>query len=727
MFKLSSKKSFYLLFVLFILFPSVILNYSFLEGNIPNSSINITVLADSTPDVDLGELPDIPYEYLNEMWYDPKIEMLIITPENEPYFEGNVTQLMEWKNTKGVKTIILNNYSLYGDGDTAENIRDMIKFYYERENIKWVLLCGDAQDDLIPIRYVYNPDTTLVAGTSEYSSWNETHKPTDFYYADLTGSWNGNGNDEWGESAYYTGNIDEISWTPDVYVGRLPADTGKELGEMVNKTLKYETNPEIGNWTGQMLLAGGISDTPAQEPPDGEDEARLTTFIWQHYTQYEMNFTHLVNSNPTYDPPGTTLPLTQANFNDSLTSGYSTIIFAGHAQPDRFSDQAEPLIYDLSDARKSNNVNMPSLIYADACTTSPFDQFNTGPQNDDNIGEVLIKQKDSGAIGYIGGLRVTWYFTEDHYLEKLNRGNAKLFWEEFFENKKYQQGKALYDSKVSYMNSDYFERGETSMTYEWERKNILSYCLLGDPEVDIYTNKPAKVSDPFTQDIYEGQLITSTIKDINGKTVPYARVHLNTSDGKYRTVYGDINGIVSFRLPAQADETYNVTITGHNLIPSYFNFITLSDISKPEFIDEDCTPEEPTVSDNICFDIEVHDSQSGIENVYLLKSKDDDFEKYTYYKMIHRFEDDKDDFKYTINKLDPGEYYFLVVARDWANNKEILEDKSFEISIPIPIMDYLLIISLLMIIAVAGISVIIAYNGNKKYSHTFTRLELTKN
>ena len=69
MFKLSSKKSIYLLIVLFIIFPSGILNYYFLEENNPNFSHKITVLADSTPDVDLGELPDIPYEYLNEMWY----------------------------------------------------------------------------------------------------------------------------------------------------------------------------------------------------------------------------------------------------------------------------------------------------------------------------------------------------------------------------------------------------------------------------------------------------------------------------------------------------------------------------------------------------------------------------------------------------------------------------------------------------------------------------------
>jgi len=66
----------------------------------------------------------------------------------------------------------------------------MIKDYYEKENIQWVLLAGDAEDSLIPIREVYNPDVVVVGGgESEYSNWDDYYKPTDYYYADLTDSW----------------------------------------------------------------------------------------------------------------------------------------------------------------------------------------------------------------------------------------------------------------------------------------------------------------------------------------------------------------------------------------------------------------------------------------------------------------------------------------------------------------------------------------------------------
>ncbi|MFW9990410.1 MAG: C25 family cysteine peptidase, partial [Candidatus Odinarchaeota archaeon] len=623
MFKVSFKKCFYLLFILFILFPSIPLKYSFLEENDITSSIKINVLADSIPDVDLDELTDIPYGELNEMWYDSKIEMLIITPDGNEAFVNACKPLMEWKNEKGVKTIILSNFSQYPGRDDPERIRNMIKSYYEKENIQWVLLAGDAQSDLIPIREVLNNDVGFW-GESEKVGGVTDYKPTDYYYADLTGTWDSNGNDIFGESTFKTGGQDEIDWIPEVYVGRLPASDEIELAEMINKTLKYETDPYIENWMGRMLLAGGISDVPGEDGDvDGEDEARLTTYIWQHYTQNEMNFTHLCNYNAAYyTPPGTHSALNQKNFTISINSGYSTVVFAGHGNFDVYTDKIGVgtfrTIYTSTDASASNNIDMPSLIYASACTTSPYDSES----HDDSIGETLIKRPNSGAIGYIGSLRVTWYMPNDLNLEIMNRANAKLFWEEFFQNKKYQPGKALYDSKVTYMNSDYFkdERVDAENYDEPERKNLLTYCLLGDPEVDIYTDKPVNASNPFIQDIYEGQLITTIIRDINGKTIPYARVNLKTTDKKYRTIYGDINGKVSFRLPAQANETYNVTITGHNLKSSFFNFTTLADNIKPQFVDEDCTPKDPTVSDNICFDIEVCDSQSGIEKVFLLQS-----------------------------------------------------------------------------------------------------------
>ena len=718
--KVVRKKIIYLLLTMIILFPFTIFSiYTYKNNGQTNSNI-VFVKADDDLDIDLSELPQINYNSIIYDWYNPKIEMLIIVPSGNPDWVEAVKPLADWKNQKGVKTVILNDTSGFSGRDEAERIRNMIKHYYDTENIRWVLLCGDAQDNLIPIRYVYNPDPS---GEVDYN------KPTDFYYSDLTGSWDSDGDGVFGEAPIYSGGIDEIDWTPEVYIGRFPANNVYELELIVNKTLKYETNPFVGKWMNRMLLAGGISDPSPKNPSDYEDESRLTQYIWQQYTQAVMNFTHLSDYTGKYYPlePSSFSPtepfedLTQAKVSQNMTAGYSTVIMAGHGDNYDVYSRLLPTsakIYDVNDARNIGNINMPSLVYIDACETSSYDK------NDDNLCELLLNATHAGAIGVIGGLRLTFYYDDDTNLEKLNRGNAKLFWKEFFVGKKFQQGKALYDSKLAYMNSDYFNRGAATMNEEWQRKNVLTYCLLGDPDVDIYTDIPINASNSFIDNVYASQLFSTTIKDKNGNAVSYARVHLRTNDGIYHTVYADINGIVNFRLPPYIGKTYNVTITGHNLIPSYFNFTTIPDFIIPEINKEDFEPKKPTVSDKISFGAEVYDFQSGLEKVYLLKSNEEDFDDYDYYTMFDTLQDNENNlYEYKIDKLDPGTYYFAIVARDWANNYLIIYDKDFEINIPIPLTNYILIISSIIIIGVVGVSSVFVYLEYKNYMFTQWRMK----
>jgi hypothetical protein len=654
-------------------------------------------------EVDLSFIPEINYSSLNNLWYDPKVNMLIIT-KNDSNFINTLEPLAEWKNEKGVKTIILSNFSAYGGLDDANRIRNMVKAYYDSENIQWVLLAGDAENSIIPIRNVYNPDVDIWGGGRSETVGGEDYKPTDFYYADLTGNWDSDGDGNWGEAPQDNSfGFDEISWIPEVYVGRFPANDAYELEIMVNKTLKYETNPEIGDWMNRMLLAGGISDYPATGDPDGEYESVLTNYIIQNYAKSVSNYSHLIREEGN---------LTRQSLNNYFDNGYSTVIMAGHGAPTNYYIDPSTTGYTSSDAGTSTNTYMPSLVYLDGCTMSSYDY------NDNSIGETLIKRLDAGAIGVIGGLRITWYFEDDNNLEKLNRGNAKLFWEEFFEQKKFQQGRALYDSKVAYINSDYYNNGGGSTVYDFERKNILTYNLLGDPEVDIYTNYPKNAMNPFTEICYEGGFNSITIKDINDKIVPYARVHFKTFDGKYYTTYADINGNAKFRLPRQASEVYNVTITGHNLIPSYFNFTTSLDDIKPELIGVNCLPEHPSTSDIIDFNIEVYDNRSGIESVHFFISNNE-FENYTYYTSSNSIHENENVFSFNIGRFTPEDYSYFILIRDYANNTNIIYQDTFGFTIPNHIIDYILPISLIVIVGIAGVSTFIIYKGIKKYSREF--------
>jgi hypothetical protein len=684
-----------------------LINLIFLIDERPKlGNCELRLLQHDITQIDLSKLPEIDYDTIYYEWYHPKIEMLIITPDNHSFIEA-ATPLIEWKNEKGVKTIILSNFSSYEGRDKAEKIRNMIKSYYLTENIQWVLLAGDATEDLLPTRYVYNPDTVEYSG-SEYNGYNEYYKPTDFYYADLTGSWDEDGDGKWGESSRYNSHgKDEIDWDPEVYVGRIPASNAEELEIMVNKTINYEKNPSIGDWMNSMLLAGGISDySPA------EDETRLTTHIIQNYVQSEMNYTHLCEYTSSYTPPDPKEPLTQNNYVNYFNSGFSTVFFAGHGNPFKFiRNPSNDVAYTSNNAIISNNSNMPSLIYAFACTTSPIDQ------NNNNIGEILIKRNNSGAIGYIGGMRITWYFEHDTKLEKLNRGNAKLFWKEFFTEKKYQQGQALYDSKVAYMNSDYFDNPSVSMRLEYERKNVLTYCLLGDPQLEIYTNKPAVVLNPFDKKIYEGQNITLNIRNIYNESIPNARICITSDNKLYRTLYADNEGNCNFVIPALKDKEYEIVITGHNLIPSHFNFTTRLDTIKPEINILNISQENSNGIDTIYFIIEAYDLYSGIENVFILLSKNN-FEDFLILPMEKNGLDENYIYKLYCSNLLPGKYLYSAIARDFANNTSIIYDIGFNFEI----IDenqrdnksyiYFLIIS--SIIGLIGISIFLIYRNYRR-------------
>ena len=680
-------------FILLLISPIIISCSINFQNHFPEAGLKLSQEGHS---IDLSLLPEFDNDSLNLHWEKPNIEMLIISP-NDPNFISELIPLAEWKNEKGIRTEILSNYSSYEGTDNAEKIRNMIKDYHGRYNIRWVLLAGDT--DIIPIRYVYNPDVIVVTGESEYSNWDEEYKPTDFYYASLEGTWDEDGDGIYGESPVYNENeIDEIDWTPEVYVGRFPASNALELQKLVNKTLNYEKNPLNGSWMNQMLLAGGIS---SYSPP--EDESRLTQFIWQNYTLGNMRFTHLNRSTPSFHPlippyPNVQSELNHSSFTYEVSVGYSAIIIAGHGDPTLINDASGTTFFTNTDALNTNNIHMPSLFYADACTTSSYDV------GDNSMGERMIIQQDAGAIGYIGALRVTWYLEGDPDLEKLNRANAKLFWQQFFEEKKFQQGKALFDSKVEYLNSDYFTRGDTSIELEWQRKNILTYNLLGDPEVDIYTNYPINASKNFLQPFHAGQLVNITVFNAEDQSVPYASINLITSDGKYFTAHANKEGNVKFRLPSIPNQLYNVTITGHNLKKTILNFTTLKDSYVPEMTKLELLPTTPNMFDSIKFNIEARDNQSGIESVFILLSKNN-FNSYEYYVASNGYLENESKFLIDLDKLELGDYQYAVVLRDYTNKTKLFYESSYFFTVEIP-FTLILVIIVVSLIGLVGLTIL---------------------
>ena len=96
MIKVFVKKILCVFIIIVSLFPLFILD---VKGDFSNSthfnSSKYNNLSFEELDFDLSVLPEIDYTSLNDIWYNPKIEMLIITPYNTAFMNA-VEPLLDW-------------------------------------------------------------------------------------------------------------------------------------------------------------------------------------------------------------------------------------------------------------------------------------------------------------------------------------------------------------------------------------------------------------------------------------------------------------------------------------------------------------------------------------------------------------------------------------------------------------------------------------------------------
>ncbi len=603
-------------------------------------------------------ISDLPREEIiqNESdWLPDQYEMLLISPENSSFIDA-AQVFAEWKRQIGIPTLVVANWSDYGGVDGPEKIRNAIISYYGIFPIKWVLLLGDTE--IIPIRYVFNPDAQIVGDNEPLGDINE--KPTDYYYAELTSDWNLDGDGRWGEHSAFnnTSYIPELDYNPEVYVGRFPVDNIQELYDLFNKTMDYEAGIYAGDWMNKYLALSGISDAPDPSGDvDGEDEGILNQYILDNSVNNSMDWTHMLDYTSYYTPVDSerVMNLSKSIALEAINNGSSIIVYAGHGSPSRFSASN---VLSTGDVPGLSNQNMPSFIFGDACSTNSYDY--------DSLGEELIKQPETGAIGYIGSMRLSWYYPNDTALEQCNRGLTKLYFNEMFNNNDFQQGKALYESKKAYVSSRWFQSRDLNFTYfEMERKSILSYMLLGDPSVYIYTDTAQLISPLFPENMvaYEGSNYVIQIKTALETPVPYAQLTLWSGDGHYRVFAANEEGKMVFNLPL-GNRSFNYSLSGHNMVYSSGSFDVEIDDKSPMIEETEITPDKPKADKITIFNTTINDYGLGICYGYLILSMDD-FNSYTYHLLTPKYAD----YKYeVVLKLVDGHYQYGIVSFDYMGN-----------------------------------------------------------
>jgi len=408
-----------------------------------------------------------------QQWYLPEskedgisqtYDYIIITTDA---LQSSVITLKSWKQSIGFSPNVITTSwinSSYSGIDLPEKIRNFLKDKLYEWGIEYVLLAGDLND--VPMRNCY-PESN---NSSEKT-------PTDYYYADLTGEWNSDHDNYYGE--YGQDNVDFI---PEVYVGRIPWSDPTIVNNICQKIITFEG--DMGSWKNNALLLGAISNYDFEDYKDYSktDGAELMREMisnllggWNYTTMYEKAGLDPSSYNCNY-------PLTRTNVISNWSShSYGIVNWKAHGSryeawrkywdwddgdgvPETESPDEMKWEYFISTSDVSAlDDTYPSILFACSCE-------NGWPESN-NLAKMLLKQ---GTVSTIAGTRVSWYSVG--WKNKDDGGNASIDYYFFHYLIKDNQkvGDALFNSKLYYFNNFFW--------WGWQsQQNMFTFCLYGDP------------------------------------------------------------------------------------------------------------------------------------------------------------------------------------------------------------------------------------------------------
>jgi len=336
------------------------------------------------------------------------------------------------------------NYNFQGGiGDTAaENIRTWLKDHYLIDHIEYVLLVGNPHPEQgdVPMKMLW-PRTNATTDTDYKEA------PSDFYYADLTGNWNLDGDAYYGEwpdadgdrGDFGTGGVD-CFW--DVLVGRIPHyGSIRDTDAILQKIIFYETPLEQSTqWRNSALLPMTPYNEDGHIPSGGSLVYTLGEAIkddilipnrWSYHRIYYRDF-GLV-------PPPETTPLSYSNVSNVWSSNpFGLVVWWAHG----LAYMAQDVIHTGS--VPNLNDTYPSFTFEAAC-------LNAYPEASYNLAYQLLLH---GAISSIGATR--YAFGPDHGPYPGTTGLAGMAYEysDRLVAQKLTNGLALFDLKQALSLSD---------------------------------------------------------------------------------------------------------------------------------------------------------------------------------------------------------------------------------------------------------------------------------
>ncbi len=388
------------------------------------------------------------------------------------------------ENVRGLKVKIIteDDYGTAEGQDRAINIRNWLKNNYLTLGFRYVLLIGNPDpDDPSDPNDSYG-DVPMMMCWPRKGTGSDEEAPTDYFYADLTGDWDTDGDGFYCEY----GDDPQVDFTPEVYVGRIPVYNNDyaTLDKILRKIMNYGSN--YGSWRHRIMLPIAISNYENEDGQgcDRTDGLDLPKYVienilpvgWEHYVLYEREGLNPVPETAPYY----TAPLTRDNVINEWKKGYGVVFWWAHGDSSSASrkywdtddgdgipesDEMSWSAFITSSDTSLLNDSAPSIVYQSSC-------LNGYPEDSGNLGYQLLV---NGSIATVSASRVSWYIVGYWYPRGLS-DNAEIGYR--FVEKMVKEGlpvgEALYEAKQELPHDS---------SYWW--MNLFDFNLYGDPSLYI--------------------------------------------------------------------------------------------------------------------------------------------------------------------------------------------------------------------------------------------------
>jgi PKD repeat protein len=448
-------------------------------------------------------------------------------------FQTTLQPFVQWKTKQGFN--VIEHY--VASGTTNTTIKNYLQGLYDAGTASdpapiYCLIIGDHSGT-----YSIPAFATKVSGESHI---------TDLYFACFDGT---------------------SDYLPDMYYGRISAESTTELQNALDKILPYQQY-SLSNfdYLDKALLVAGVDSYWANKCGNAAILYATNNYINTAHGFANIYAYYYNTTSYPYSVMRSNSSSASGDINSKIGAGVGFGNYTAHCDHDGWSDPA---------VRRSNvpnwaNKNKYPFLIGNCCLSF---QFNKS----DAFGEVLLHTKDAGAVGYIGTTNYSYWYEDTYWglglvsqatvdagnITAYNTSNTGLGFMDGVFHEHYGDDHANWYYTASQIitcgNLAVQASSETSRKqYYWE-----IYHVSGDPSLIPYMTKPDPLTLTFTP-----PFVGATTLTVN--TEPYTYVAISKNNVLLDAKWSGSGSTVTLNFPALTGENHCVVGTKQDRAP-YIN------------------------------------------------------------------------------------------------------------------------------------------------------------